>query len=157
MRIGIGFDVHSFGGNGPLVIGGVHVHFKYGFNAHSDGDVVLHALMDGLLGAIAAGDIGRLFPDHDIKYKNVNSSKLLHKIWQIVRSKSYAIGNIDITIIAQIPKMIPYIEEMRVNISRCVNCQLDQINIKATTTEKLGFIGRKEGIACEAIVLLLKV
>ena len=157
MRIGHGFDVHKFGGEGPITLGGVKIPYEYGFMAHSDGDVVLHAITDALLGALALGDIGQLFPDTDAQYKNIDSRILLKKAFDIVRSKGYQLVNVDSTIIAQEPKMKPHIPQMRVNIAEDLNVHFDQVSVKATTTEQLGFTGRKEGIACEAVVLLKKV
>ncbi len=156
MRIGHGFDVHAFGGEGPLVIGGVRIPFEQGFLAHSDGDVALHALTDALLGAVAMGDIGKLFPDTDPAYKGADSRGLLREAWRRIAEKGYRIGNVDVTIIAQEPKMLPHVPQMRVNIAEDLGCHMDQVNVKATTTEKLGFTGRGEGIACEAVALLLK-
>ncbi|CRK86011.1 2-C-methyl-D-erythritol 2,4-cyclodiphosphate synthase [Candidatus Providencia siddallii] len=156
MRIGYGFDVHKFNGKKPLVIGGVHMFYKYGFLAHSDGDVLLHSLIDAILGASALGDIGKWFPSSDVIYKNINSRVLLKKVFTCIVKKGYNIGNIDITILAQEPKMLPYITQMRINIAEDLECSLDIISIKSTTTEHLGFIGRKEGIACFAIVFLSK-
>jgi len=157
MRIGHGFDVHAFGGEGPLVIGGVRVPFEQGFLAHSDGDVALHALTDALLGAVAMGDIGKLFPDTDPAFKGADSRGLLREAWSRIREKGFQIGNVDVTLIAQAPKMLPHIPQMRVNIAEDLGCHMDQVNVKATTTEKLGFTGRGEGIACEAVALLTKV
>jgi len=157
MRIGHGFDVHKFGGEGPITLGGVKIPYEYGFIAHSDGDVVLHAITDALLGALALGDIGQLFPDTDAQYKNIDSKILLKKAFDIVRSKGYQLVNVDSTIIAQEPKMKSHIPQMRVNIAEDLNVHFDQVSVKATTTEQLGFTGRKEGIACEAVVLLKKV
>lgn len=157
MRIGHGFDVHKFGGEGPITLGGVKIPYEYGFIAHSDGDVVLHAITDALLGALTLGDIGQLFPDTDAQYKNIDSRILLKKAFDIVRSKGYQLVNVDSTIIAQEPKMKPHIPQMRVNIAEDLNVHFDQVSVKATTTEQLGFTGRKEGIACEAVVLLKKV
>ncbi|AAP96149.1 2-C-methyl-D-erythritol 2,4-cyclodiphosphate synthase [[Haemophilus] ducreyi] len=156
IRIGHGFDVHAFGEKRPLIIGGVTIPYHTGFIAHSDGDVALHALTDALLGAAALGDIGKLFPDTDQQYKNIDSRKLLIEAYRQVQTKGYQISNIDITIIAQAPKMRPHIDNMRQLIANDLNCDIDQINIKATTTEKLGFTGRGEGIACEAVALLSK-
>ena len=156
MRIGHGFDVHAFGGEGPLVIGGVRIPFAQGFLAHSDGDVALHALTDALLGAVAMGDIGKLFPDTDPAHKGADSRGLLREAWRRIAEKGYRIGNVDVTIIAQAPKMLPHVPQMRVNIAEDLGCHMDQVNVKATTTEKLGFTGRGEGIACEAVALLLK-
>ncbi|MCZ4295292.1 2-C-methyl-D-erythritol 2,4-cyclodiphosphate synthase [Vibrio sinaloensis] len=156
IRIGHGFDVHKFGGEGPVVIGGVEVPYEQGLIAHSDGDVALHALCDALLGAIAAGDIGRHFPDTDDKWKGANSRDLLRDVYQRVRQHGYILGNADITIIAQAPKMAPHIDAMCQVIAQDLETDLTNINVKATTTERLGFTGRKEGIATEAVVLLVK-
>ncbi|PHM27958.1 2-C-methyl-D-erythritol 2,4-cyclodiphosphate synthase [Xenorhabdus budapestensis] len=156
MRIGHGFDVHKFGGEGPLIIGGVRIPYEQGLIAHSDGDVALHAATDALLGAAALGDIGKLFPDTDPAFKGADSRELLKEAYRRIREKGYRMGNLDITIIAQAPKMLPHIPQMRVNLAEDLECHMDDINVKATTTEKLGFIGRKEGIACEAVALLVK-
>ncbi|MDC2826575.1 2-C-methyl-D-erythritol 2,4-cyclodiphosphate synthase [Rodentibacter pneumotropicus] len=156
IRIGHGFDVHAFGEDRPLIIGGVTVPYHTGFIAHSDGDVALHALTDALLGAAALGDIGKLFPDTDMQYKNADSRGLLREAFRQVKKKGYKVGNVDITIIAQAPKMRPYIDDMRAVIAEDLTCDIEQINVKATTTEKLGFTGRSEGIACESVVLLIK-
>ncbi|SQI37348.1 2-C-methyl-D-erythritol 2,4-cyclodiphosphate synthase [Leminorella richardii] len=156
MRIGHGFDVHKFGGEGPLIIGGVAIPYEFGLLAHSDGDVVLHALTDALLGAAALGDIGKLFPDTDPAYKGADSRVLLREAFRRIKEKGYLIGNVDVTIIAQAPKMAPHIPQMRVNIAEDLGCHIDDVNVKATTTEQLGFTGRKEGIACEAVALLVK-
>lgn len=156
MRIGHGFDVHKFGGEGPIIIGGVRIPYEQGLLAHSDGDVVLHALTDAILGAAALGDIGKLFPDTDPAFKGADSRVLLREAFCHVRAKGYRIGNIDITIMAQAPKMLPHIAQMRVNIAEDLECHMDDVNAKATTTEQLGFVGRKEGIACAAVVLLVK-
>ena len=156
IRIGHGFDVHAFGEARPLIIGGVEVPYYTGFIAHSDGDVALHALTDALLGAMALGDIGKLFPDTDMQYKNADSRGLLREAYRRVQEKGYGVGNVDITIIAQTPKMRPYIDKMRTVIAQDLNCSIEQVNVKATTTEKLGFTGRGEGIATEAMALLVK-
>ena len=156
MRIGHGFDVHKFGGEGPIVIGGVRIPYEQGLIAHSDGDVVLHALTDAILGAAALGDIGKLFPDTDPAYKGADSRVLLREAFCQVRKKGYLIGNIDVTIMAQAPKMLPHIPQMRVNIAEDLECHMDDVNVKATTTEQLGFVGRKEGIACAVVALLIK-
>ena len=156
IRIGHGFDVHAFGEARPLIIGGVEVPYHTGFIAHSDGDVALHALTDALLGAVALGDIGKLFPDTDMQYKNADSRALLREAYRRVQEKGYGVGNVDITIIAQAPKMRPYIDKMRTVIAQDLNCSIEQVNVKATTTEKLGFTGRGEGIATEAVALLVK-
>ncbi|QYN43841.1 MULTISPECIES: 2-C-methyl-D-erythritol 2,4-cyclodiphosphate synthase [unclassified Gilliamella] len=154
MRIGHGFDVHKFGGEGPITLAGVKIPYQYGLVAHSDGDVVLHAITDALIGALALGDIGKLFPDTDPKYKGIDSRILLKEVYSIVQAKGYQLVNLDTTIIAQEPKMRPHVDQMRVNIAEDLNVHFDQISVKATTTEQLGFTGRKEGIACEAVVLL---
>lgn len=154
MRIGHGFDVHKFGGEGPITLAGVKIPYQYGLVAHSDGDVVLHAITDALIGALALGDIGKLFPDTDSKYKGIDSRILLKEVYGIVQAKGYQLVNLDTTIIAQEPQMRPHVDQMRVNIAEDLNVHFDQISVKATTTEQLGFTGRKEGIACEAVVLL---
>ncbi|OBW95893.1 2-C-methyl-D-erythritol 2,4-cyclodiphosphate synthase [Gallibacterium salpingitidis] len=158
IRIGHGFDVHAFtdNGNGFVIIGGVSIPFAKSLLAHSDGDVALHALTDALLGAAALGDIGKLFPDTDMAYKGANSRHLLIEAFRQIQQLGYQIGNVDVTIIAQAPKMRPYIDQMRANIAEDLQCDISQVNVKATTTEKLGFTGRGEGIACEAVALLVK-
>ncbi|PNH78110.1 2-C-methyl-D-erythritol 2,4-cyclodiphosphate synthase [Vibrio diazotrophicus] len=156
IRIGHGFDVHKFGGEGPVIIGGVAVPYEQGLIAHSDGDVALHALCDALLGAIAAGDIGKHFPDTDDKWKGADSRELLKDVYHRVKESGYRLGNADVTIIAQAPKMAPHIEAMCAAIAQDLETDIGNINVKATTSERLGFTGRKEGIACEAVVLLMK-
>ncbi|WP_162045535.1 2-C-methyl-D-erythritol 2,4-cyclodiphosphate synthase [Vibrio taketomensis] len=156
MRIGHGFDVHKFGGEGPVIIGGVAIPYEQALIAHSDGDVALHALSDALLGAIAAGDIGRHFPDTDDKWKGADSRMLLRDVYRRVKEQGYVIGNADVTIMAQAPKMAPHIESMCAAIAEDLETEIGNVNVKATTTERLGFTGRKEGIACEAVVLLVK-
>lgn len=155
-RIGHGFDVHAFGGEGPVTLGGVKIDYPQGLLAHSDGDVVLHAVSDALLGAVALGDIGHHFPDTDVAFKGIDSRILLRKVFADVKALGYAIGNLDVTIMAQAPKMAPHIEAMRQVLAADLETQFSQVNVKATTTEKLGFVGRKEGIAVEAVVLLVK-
>ena len=155
IRIGHGFDVHRFGGEGPCILGGVKVPYEQGLIAHSDGDVVLHAVADALLGAIAAGDIGRHFPDTDPQFKGVDSRILLRDVFARVKQQGFKLGNLDVTILAQAPKMAPHIPAMCINLADDLEGQLSQVNVKATTTEKLGFTGRKEGIAVEAVVLLV--
>lgn len=154
IRIGHGFDVHAFGGVGPVTLGGVKISYEQGLLAHSDGDVVLHALSDALLGAMAMGDIGHHFPDTDAAFAGIDSRILLRKVFAEIKQQGFQIGNLDITIMAQAPKMAPHINAMRTCIASDLECQLSQVNVKATTTEKLGFVGRKEGIAAEAVVLL---
>ncbi|MGR5196287.1 2-C-methyl-D-erythritol 2,4-cyclodiphosphate synthase [Vibrio rotiferianus] len=156
IRIGHGFDVHKFGGEGPVIIGGVAVPYEQGLIAHSDGDVALHALTDALLGAIAAGDIGRHFPDTDDKWKGADSRELLKDVYRRVKEQGYRLGNADVTIMAQAPKMAPHIDAMCAAIAEDLETDISNINVKATTTERLGFTGRKEGIATEAVVLLFK-
>ncbi|HJS16942.1 MAG TPA: 2-C-methyl-D-erythritol 2,4-cyclodiphosphate synthase [Rheinheimera sp.] len=155
-RIGHGFDVHAFGGEGPITLGGVKIPYQQGLLAHSDGDVVLHALSDALLGAMALGDIGHHFPDTDAAFKGIDSRILLRKVFADVKALGYEVGNLDVTIMAQAPKMAPHVDAMRACIAEDLVCGLSQVNVKATTTEKLGFVGRKEGIAVEAVVLLVK-
>ncbi|WP_430457403.1 2-C-methyl-D-erythritol 2,4-cyclodiphosphate synthase [Rheinheimera sp.] len=155
-RIGHGFDVHAFGGEGPVTLGGVKIDYPQGLLAHSDGDVVLHAVSDALLGAVALGDIGHHFPDTDAAFKGIDSRILLRKVFADVKAQGYAIGNLDVTIMAQAPKMAPHINAMRTVLAADLDTELSQVNVKATTTEKLGFVGRKEGIAVEAVVLLVK-
>ena len=156
MRIGHGFDVHKFGGVGPCMLGGVPVPYEQGLLAHSDGNVVLHAVSDALLGAIGAGDIGRHFPDTAAQFKGIDSRILLRDVFARVQQAGYAIGNLDVTIIAQAPKMAPHIAAMCAVLAADLQCDLNRVNVKATTTEQLGFTGRKEGIATEAVVLLVK-
>ncbi|ELA7930919.1 2-C-methyl-D-erythritol 2,4-cyclodiphosphate synthase [Vibrio parahaemolyticus] len=156
IRIGHGFDVHKFGGEGPVIIGGIAIPYEQGLIAHSDGDVALHALTDALLGAIAAGDIGRHFPDTDDKWKGANSRELLKDVYRRVKEQGYRLGNADVTIMAQAPKMAPHIDAMCAAIAEDLETDISNINVKATTTERLGFTGRKEGIATEAVVLLFK-
>ena len=156
IRIGHGFDVHKFGGEGPCTLGGVKVPYEQGLLAHSDGDVVLHAVSDALLGAIAAGDIGHHFPDNDMSFKGIDSRILLRDVYAKVLAEGYRLGNLDVTIIAQAPKMAPHIEAMRAVVAADLQSAIQQINVKATTSERLGFTGRKEGIAVEAVVLVVK-
>ena len=156
MRIGHGYDVHKFGGQGPITIGGVKIDHEMGLLAHSDGDVALHALCDALLGAMALGDIGKHFPDTDPTFKGADSRGLLRQVFSQVKQRGFILGNLDLTIIAQAPKMAPHIDSMRAVIAQDLETDISQVNVKATTTEKLGFAGRKEGIACHAVVLLTK-
>ncbi len=156
MRIGHGYDVHKFGGSGPIVIAGVKIEHDMGLIAHSDGDVVLHALCDALLGALALGDIGKHFPDTDPTLAGVDSRELLRHVYKLITEQQYELGNLDLTIVAQAPKMAPHIQLMRENIAKDLSVNISQINVKATTTEELGFIGRKEGIAAYAVVLLTR-
>ena len=154
IRIGHGFDVHRFGGNGPCVLGGVKVPFERGLVAHSDGDVVLHAISDALLGALALGDIGHFYPDNDDRFLNIDSRKLLRDVFSKIKTQGYRVVNVDVTVMAQVPKMAPYELHMRNNVADDLELSLGCVSIKATTTEKLGFTGRGEGIAVEAVCLL---
>ncbi len=156
IRVGQGYDVHRFIDEGKVILGGVTIDYEKGLEAHSDGDVVLHALCDALLGAAALGDIGKHFPDTDPEFKGADSRVLLRYVYKIVQEKGYTVVNADITIIAQAPKMAPHIVDMCDNIAKDLMIDMDAINVKATTTEKLGFEGRKEGIAVQAIVLIEK-
>ncbi|PPC92032.1 MAG: 2-C-methyl-D-erythritol 2,4-cyclodiphosphate synthase [Methylobacter sp.] len=156
IRIGQGYDVHRFKEGGDVILGGVKIEYEKGIEAHSDGDVVLHALCDALLGAAALGDIGKHFPDTDAEFKGADSRVLLRHVYAIVMAKGYKLVNADITIIAQAPKMAPHIPAMCRNIADDLSVDTDCVNVKATTTEKLGFEGRKEGIAVQAAVLIEK-
>lgn len=156
MRIGQGFDVHEFADNRPLIIGGVTIPYERGLIGHSDADVLLHTVTDAALGAIGEGDIGRHFPDTDPDFKDADSAKLLEHIWKLVDAQGYKLGNIDCTIIAQKPKMAPHIETIRARVAELLQADVSQVNVKATTTEKLGFTGREEGIASMATILLVK-
>lgn len=155
-RIGQGFDAHQLVEGRPLIIGGITIPYEKGLLGHSDADVLLHTVADAVLGAIGAGDIGKHFPDTDPEFKDADSAKLLEHVWNLVKQEGYKLGNIDCTIIAQSPKMAPYIEAMRERIAQLLEATVEQVNVKATTTEKLGFTGRKEGIAAQAVVLLVK-
>ncbi len=156
-RIGHGYDVHRLIPGRDLILGGVVIPHSTGLDGHSDADVVIHALMDSMLGALALGDIGIWFPPTDPKYKDADSVKLLSKMWKDKKMADYKIGNCDITIIAQHPKLSPFIEQMRKNISKVLGCGLSQVSIKATSTEGLGFCGKQQGIAANAVVILRKV
>lgn len=155
MRIGHGYDVHRFGDGAFITLGGVRIAHTAGLVAHSDGDVVLHALSDALLGAAALGDIGKHFPDTDPRFKGADSRALLRHVVALVQAKGWRVGNVDATIVAQAPKMAPHIDAMRTAIAQDLQVELDHVNVKATTTEKLGFTGREEGIAVHAVALLL--
>ena len=154
MRNGQGYDVHALGEGSSLTIGGVVIPFDRTLVAHSDGDVLIHALMDAILGALGLGDIGHHFPDTDPQYKGCSSRELLQQIHKLMIAKGYQLGNADITLVAEAPKMAPHLESMKDNLAQSLQCSSNQLNIKATTTEGLGFIGRGEGIACYAVVLL---
>ena len=156
MRIGHGYDVHRFQSGSFITLGGVQIAHDKSFVAHSDGDVLLHALTDALLGAAALGDIGQHFPDTDPAYKGADSRQLLRHVVDLLKHAGWSVGNIDGTVLAQAPKMAPHIMLMRKNIAADLNIALDQVNVKATTTEGLGFVGREEGIAAHAVVILVK-
>lgn len=156
IRIGHGFDVHAFCAGNSIILGGVEIPFNCSFKAHSDGDVLIHALCDALLGAAGLGDIGLHFPDTDDQFKNRDSRYFLRKINELIAGQGFNLGNADITIIAQAPKMSPHLTSMKQVLSEVLDCDLQQLNIKATTTEHLGYCGRQEGIAVHAVVLLEK-
>ncbi|MDP4548764.1 MULTISPECIES: 2-C-methyl-D-erythritol 2,4-cyclodiphosphate synthase [unclassified Marinobacter] len=154
MRIGQGFDVHAFCEGDFVILGGVKIPFSEGLKAHSDGDVLLHALADALLGAVALGDIGHLFPDTSDEWAGADSRELLRTVMQRVQDEGFSVVNVDATIIAQAPKMAPHVEAMRLNIAADLGVPVNRVSVKATTSEKLGFTGRGEGIACQAVCLL---
>ena len=154
MRIGHGYDVHRFAENRALILGGVNIPYEYGLLGHSDADVLIHAVMDALLGAAALRDIGFHFPDTDLRYKDASSLALLGCVAEKIAEKGYRLGNLDVTVLAQAPKLALHIPQMRENIAAQLSVDIDCVNIKATTEEGLGFTGRKEGIACHAVCLL---
>lgn len=154
MRIGFGYDVHAFSKDRKLILGGVDVPHTMGLLGHSDADVLVHAIMDALLGAAALGDIGKHFPDTEVEFKGIDSLILLSRVSEVLKASGYSISNIDSTIVAQAPKLAPYIDKMRQNIADALCLELNQISVKATTTEHLGFEGRKEGISAYAAVLI---
>ncbi|MBM7716904.1 2-C-methyl-D-erythritol 2,4-cyclodiphosphate synthase [Siminovitchia sp. FSL H7-0308] len=156
LRIGQGFDVHQFADKRPLIIGGIEIPYEKGLIGHSDADVLLHTIADAALGAIGEGDIGRHFPDTDMANKDLDSALLLEDVWRLVKQKGYDLVNVDCTIMAQKPKMAPYIEQMRERIAGLLEADKARVNVKATTTEKLGFVGRGEGIAAMAVLLIQK-
>ncbi len=155
-RIGFGYDVHKFATGRKLVLGGIAIPYEKGLAGHSDADVLLHAISDAMLGALALGDIGKHFPDNDERYKNIDSKILLEKVNNLIRQKDYKVGNIDSTVVAEKPKLQPYINDMRKTISRILNIQTENVSVKATTSEKMGFAGREEGIIAQAVVLLIE-
>lgn len=155
VRIGNGFDVHAFVSGRPLVIGGVTIPHARGLEGHSDADVLLHAIADAILGALALGDLGRHFPDSDVRWKGADSRRLLRGVAAMMAAQRYAVGNVDATVIAQAPRLAPYIDAMRANIAADAGCDASRVSVKATTTEHLGFAGREEGIAALATVLLV--
>ena len=154
MRIGHGYDAHAFAQGRPLILGGVTIPHDKGLAAHSDGDAVIHALCDALLGAAALGDIGEHFPDTDKKFKNIDSRLLLRKVAELLGKEGHRINNVDITVLAQAPKLAPYINSMRQNLAEDLKTAMNNVSIKATTTERMGFVGREEGIAVYAVALL---
>lgn len=156
IRVGQGFDVHQLVEGRKCIIGGVEIPYEKGLLGHSDADVLLHAITDAVLGALALGDIGKHFPDTAEEYKDADSVILLERVWALIKERGYKLGNMDATIIAQAPKMLPYIDAMREVIARTLQADLSQVNVKATTTERLGFPGRGEGIAAQSVVLLIK-
>ncbi len=156
MRIGHGYDVHRLKAGRKLILGGVDIPWDLGLDGHSDADVLVHAVMDAMLGAAALGDIGKHFPDTDASYKGIDSMLLLQRVCELIEQKGYILSNLDATIIAQRPRLSCHIPAMRENIASCLQADLDQVNIKATTEERLGFTGREEGIACHAVCLLVK-
>ena len=155
-RVGIGYDVHQFATNRPLILGGVEIPHSQGLQGHSDADVLTHAVMDSLLGALALGDIGDHFPDTDSQYRGADSLVLLKKVWEMIQQRGYRVNNLDSVLIAQRPRLKPYLETMRTNLASCMDCEIELVSVKATTTEKLGFAGREEGIAAKSVVLLKK-
>lgn len=154
MRIGIGYDVHKLVEDRKLILGGIEIPYDKGLLGHSDADVLIHAIMDSILGALALRDIGYHFPDNDTDYKDIDSKILLNRVYEIMKSKNYKIGNIDCVVACERPKLSPYIDDMRKVIAGILNTDIENISIKATTTERLGFIGRGEGISSEAVCLL---
>lgn len=156
IRVGQGFDVHQLVEGRPCIIGGVTIPYDMGLLGHSDADVLLHAVTDAILGALGLGDIGRHFPDNDPAFKDADSLKLLEQVWVMAKERGYTLGNIDSTIIAQKPKMAPYIPQMAEVIAKALDAEVEQVNVKATTTEQLGFTGRGEGIAAQSVVCLVK-
>lgn len=155
-RTGFGYDVHQFAENRKLIIGGVEIPYERGLLGHSDADVLLHAISDALLGALALGDIGKHFPDTDVRYKGADSKILLKEVYKLVLGNGYRLGNVDATVALQKPKLAPYILQMREMIASVLNAQIDQVSVKATTTERLGFVGREEGAEAFATVLLIR-
>jgi len=156
-RTGIGFDVHAFAKGRKLILGGIEIPYEKGLLGHSDADVLLHAISDALLGGLALGDIGQHFPDTDPNYKNADSAELLKKVYELIKEKDYTLGNLDSIIVMQKPKLASFIPKMQERIAKLLSTEIENISVKATTTEKLGFIGREEGISAFATVLLIKV
>lgn len=157
IKVGIGYDVHALVEGRLLILGGVEIPYERGLLGHSDADVLIHAIMDALLGALALGDIGKHFPDHDPHYRGISSLALLEHVMGLLESRGYRVGNVDSVIVAERPKLAPFISKMRSNLSRVMNVEDSCVSVKATTTERLGFVGREEGIAAQAIVSLERV
>jgi 2-C-methyl-D-erythritol 2,4-cyclodiphosphate synthase len=155
VRIGIGFDVHPFASGRPLVLGGVTIPHDRGLAGHSDADVVLHAVMDAILGALALGDIGQHFPNTDPAYKDADSRALARRVWALARERGYRMGNLDVMVLAEAPRLRPHVDAMRASMAALYECEPHQVSVKATTMEGLGFVGRREGIAAQAVVLLV--
>lgn len=156
MRIGHGYDVHRLAENRKLILGGVEIPYEKGLLGHSDADVLTHAVMDAFLGALALGDIGKHFPDNDSEYKGADSIKLLEHVYKLINDRGYKLGNLDAVILAQAPKLSPYIEKMRENIAKACGCEISQVSVKATTEEKMGFTGDGSGMAAHCVLLLIK-
>ncbi|MBM7840926.1 2-C-methyl-D-erythritol 2,4-cyclodiphosphate synthase [Alkalihalobacillus xiaoxiensis] len=156
IRIGQGYDVHQLVEGRPLVLGGIEIPHDKGLLGHSDADVLLHTITDAALGAIGAGDLGKHFPDTDEAFKDADSKELLRQVWTLVKDAGYTLGNVDCTVMAQKPKLAPYIEQMRETIADLLETTIENVGVKATTTEKLGFVGREEGMAAQAVILLMK-
>lgn len=157
IKVGIGYDVHALVEDRPLILGGVEIPYERGLLGHSDADVLIHAIMDSLLGALALGDIGGHFPDHDPRYRGISSLTLLEHVMELIESQGYRVGNMDSIILAERPKLAPFISKMRYNLSRAMKVEESCVSVKATTTERLGFVGREEGIGAQAIVSIEKV
>lgn len=156
IRIGHGFDIHAFEEGKPLMLGGIHVPHTHGMKGHSDGDVVLHAICDAMLGALALGDIGQHFSDQDVQFKNIDSRILLNRVLGLISTKGYVVGNIDVTVIAEKPKLAPYVTDMRKLIAEDINIEMDQVSVKATTKEKMDAVGEGLAISAHAVILLNK-
>ncbi|MDE6104006.1 MAG: 2-C-methyl-D-erythritol 2,4-cyclodiphosphate synthase [Oscillospiraceae bacterium] len=156
MRIGHGYDVHRLAENRKLILGGVEISYEKGLLGHSDADVLTHAVMDAFLGALALGDIGKHFPDNDPEYKGADSIKLLEYVYKLINDKGYKLGNLDAVILAQAPKLSPYIDKMRENIAKACRCEISQVSVKATTEEKMGFTGDGSGMAAHCVLLLIE-
>ncbi|GAF14822.1 2-C-methyl-D-erythritol 2,4-cyclodiphosphate synthase [Bacillus sp. JCM 19045] len=156
IRIGQGYDVHQLVEGRPLILGGIEIPHDKGLLGHSDADVLLHTITDAALGAIGAGDLGKHFPDTDEAFKDADSKELLRQVWTLVKDAGYTLGNVDCTVMAQKPKLAPYIDQMRERIADILESDIENVGVKATTTEKLGFVGREEGMAAQAVILLTK-